>query len=283
LAGEIWARVSTILPHSEIIITSLILKGLALVLGTWQWVGIYRSCTRARTTRAARSFVPHVVILVATVVALGGVGYVALTAKQHIQILQARFNPALDHFKVYRANKTDLVLVGAINDQSATLVAAAFRDPAIKVLRISSHGGLIFPAAKLAAAISKNKIAVLAEDRCLSVCVLVLAASPKGIVAEATMIAFHQVGRSYSDASPLTKAETNAASLYLGLFRKYGIARWAIGEMSSKPIWKPNMDKLVRMGLVDFVYLKRKKKIIRAHKYCQNQKNRCAASPARAR
>ncbi|MBT5076003.1 MAG: hypothetical protein HOM66_05075, partial [Rhodospirillales bacterium] len=205
LAGEIWARVSTLLPHSEIIITSLILKGLALVVGIWQWVGIYRSATRA-----ARSFVPHIAILVATVVALGGVGYVALTAKQHIQILQARFNPALDHFKVYRDNKTDLVLVGAINDQSAALVVVALRDPAIKVLRISSHGGLVFPAAKLAAVISKYKIAVLAEDRCQSVCVLVLAASPKGIVAEATNIAFHQVGRSYADASPLTKAETNA-------------------------------------------------------------------------
>ena len=78
----------------------------------------------------------------------------------------------LTDYRVDHPELSELTLVGAINEESVNEVIGALMDPSIDLFRITSHGGLLEPALKLAQYVATNQVVVLAHDQCLSACVL---------------------------------------------------------------------------------------------------------------
>ncbi len=191
-------------------------------------------------------------------------------------MLAALRDPKIAEFRIERIGETDLILNGAINDSSVDEIINALSDPLITILRVNSEGGLIDPAVRLAHHIRDNEIFVMAEENCISACILLLAASPHAAIVPGTQVALHAAEsvvefqtQEFREASNLSLKES------FTYYREFDVAEWAIERTKSEKFWTPTIDEQVRMGLIVNIYDLETEEFVLALEYCAEHKVQC--------
>jgi hypothetical protein len=229
------------------------LSGLGLVT-VWQVVGIRRSATRtaAESGRTIRSGMAKAAMFLGAIASCFTLLTMAIDLARRFGALR---NPDLTRYSLERVGDTDLVFVGALNDQSVGEVMAALEDPAIEVLRVNSTGGLIEPAIRPGRHIRATKWHVMAEGQCVSACVILLAASPTAALYPGTTGAFHRPGPLIDDSNPQFR-DRNATYLgeSAGIHEEFEVASWAIEEARRHESWTPGRDDRIHMNPISSVY-----------------------------
>jgi hypothetical protein len=170
---------------------ALTLIALIAAVAVWQLVGIWRSASNA-SLKTGHSFWPRVAKVLICFGFLRAAVDLCTATVDVTKTLHSLHDPLLTEYTIERRGDTDLILTGAINKRSTTEVIQALDDPAIKILRVNSRGGLIDPAIKLSRYIRENEVMVMAEVECISACVMLLAASPYAAIYPGTRVTFHR-------------------------------------------------------------------------------------------
>lgn len=284
-AAVAWvAQVST--PRKTILATLASLVP-ALLIGIWQLVGLWRSAVRARRqadTAWARHVWPGVAqatVLLVTASTLYSTGAQTIDSLRMMEALSA---PDLRDYAIERHGTGEVALIGALNDDSVDDAIAALRVPGSRVLTITSHGGLMKPAGRLARFVRDANLRVVADGECASACTVVLAASPYAAITEGTRVTFHRPEPVVAFVTPgLNTANEARARSSLSAYRDFGIAPWAVETMARQQYWTPSLAQLVDMGLLASVYLPRRDAFVWARDYCGANPRLCAAGgPAMA-
>jgi hypothetical protein len=228
---------------------------MAIPSGTHQWCKtiLVRSIdgTTGRNQRGAK-----LCVLLGTI---AGLHFLISTVPGRIVILNARFNPSMADYLIARTAADEVTFSGALNDRAVRELKESLLLPGIKVLHITSHGGLIVPVMGLANIIADKKIAVAANGFCLSSCPLLLAASPNAIVTPTTRITFHR-------STPAVLANATDA---------------AVLEMSRRTVWTPGLKALADMGLIKFVLNGKPPKLTPIQVWCRASPASCEAPSPR--
>lgn len=257
--------------------TQLATAAAAFLVCLWALLCLWRSATRL-AARSGRFRLAALVKMLAVIAAIVALDHLLSGMVLRIRILAGRLDPAVADYRVTRQG-ADVAFVGAITDRAVADVLRQLRDPAVKVLRIDSPGGLIAPAMTLARAIREQGTAVLAEGRCLSSCTLILAASPQAIMTPTAAIAFHRPTPLAGLAGqPPASALDQATAQYYASLAAYGLADWALHEMARREIWQPTLGQLHVMGLIDSVLAGEPRRISPAAAYCATEPARCASA-----
>jgi len=194
------------------------------------------------------------------------------------RLLSALENPEYDDYQVTRESESVIALRGVISDGSVGEALTLLDDPAVQTLWITSPGGLVDPALRLARRIRERNVAVVANERCASACVVVLAGSRKAALMPETQVVFH---RPASIIAPLNSAAGAGAGGWDDLvpyLAEFGVTDWPVDELEGQDYWLPTLPELAAMGLVDYVYAPRKDRLIRMADYCRAVPAACARS-----
>ena len=121
---------------------------------------------------------------------------------------------------------------------------------------------------------------VMAEEQCISACVILLAASPYAAISPGTKVTFHRAEPLVKFATPELRRESHS---YLRgverqteqLYRESGIADWAIETAKRQPFWTPTIDQQIRMGLIAYIYDLDSEEFVAAGDYCISHQDQC--------
>lgn len=143
-------------------------------------------------------------------------------------------------------------------------------------LRITSDGGLLGAAARLARRIREHGVTVVVEDHCFSACVFLLAASPAGTISPDADIVLHRTMplASTLPAMPLTMDQT----VNRELFREFGVRAAVYGPLRNSVFWRPTLRQMVRGRLIDFVIDPDSATPIPAAEWCAGHAAECDAA-----
>lgn len=259
-----------------LLIYSLVVLAFSALVGVWQIVGLWRSAGRT-WSETGRLFWPAVVILLTVVGAINGAIYVGTAARDLVALVRSLDDPVVTDYLVERTGEDHLWMSGALNDDSVRDVIALLEDPAITLLRIDSHGGLIGPATRLARYVRDHEITVLAETMCISACVLVLAGSPRGSVYLDSEVTFHKAQAPVELTNRDYRLESERfLAQFKKLYEEFGVAAWGPGLAGLEEYWTPTLDQLVRMNLVDAVYLPELGDFVPAAELCAERPGDCS-------
>lgn len=233
--------------------------------------------TARHAAAAGKKAAPAAAKLLTIVMATGLLHYLVTTVPGRVAILSARLDPALADYVIARTGTNEVTFTGALNDRSVRELSAELYRPGVKVLRITSRGGLIVPAMELADVVARRKIAVAAIGHCLSSCPLLLAASPSAIVTPATRIAFHRPTPAAIVSMDDRDAIAIASAAWYERFRDYGISAPVVEEMSRHEVWSPGLSVLGDIGLVKFVLDGPPARLIDVRLWCRDHVDACGA------
>lgn len=246
------------------------------VVTVWQFVGIWRSATNT-SSRTGRVLWPRVAKFLVVVGTLSAAANIVTAATDSLKALAALEDETLAAYTVERRGETDLILTGALNDDSVDEVLHALEDPAIRILRVNSHGGLIAPAIRLAEHIRDDEVMVMAEGQCVSACVMLLAASPYAAIWPGTEVTFHRAEPVAEFTNPDVRRQSAAFLAEAdATLRDFGVADWALETAGRQEYWTPTLEQQVRMGLIGFVFDPDRMTFARAADYCARHPARCA-------
>lgn len=281
LMGTCVAWVADISTPSDAALATLATLPPALIVGVWQLVGLWRSAGRARR-HAVTSWGRHIwpsaaraTVATAALMSFYTAGTQSIDALRMIEALAA---PELRDYAIERRGSGEIHLAGALNDTSVDQTIDALDVPGTRVLTITSHGGLMKPAQRLARFVRKTNLRVVADGECASACTVILAASPYAAITEGTRITFHRPEPVVSFLTPgLNRANLARAHDTLSTYSDFGIAPWAVEMMARQQYWTPSLSQLVDMGLLASIYLPRQGTFVWARDYCAGSPRRCAA------
>ena len=110
---------------------------------------------------------------------------------------------------------------------------------------------------------------VVAEEECISACVMVLAASPTAAVFPGTTVMFHRAEPLVEFANPeLRKQQALLLREAEEIYREFGIADWAVETAGRQQFWTPTLEQMIRMNLIDFIYDPASGDFVPAARYC---------------
>jgi hypothetical protein len=190
------------------------------------------------------------------------------------RLLSALENPEYDDYQVTRESESVIALRGVISDGSVGEALTILADPAVHTLWITSPGGLVDPALRLARRIRERNVTVVAKEQCASACVVVLAGSPEAAMMPETQIVFHRPASII--ASQGSGAGSGGWDDLVPYLAEFGVTDWPADELEGRDYWLPSLPELVAMGLVDYVYAPRKDRLIRMADYCRAVPEACA-------
>lgn len=251
------------------------LLSLIVVATIWQLVGIWRSASRSTRATGRRLWqrTAKVVVVIGALLALRNVG---TSVFDTVGVFVASRSNIVAEYTIERLGSTDLILIGAINDDSASEIMYALADPAITILRVRSLGGLLSPAERLARFIEAHETMVLAEGECISACVMILAASPAAAIVPGTKVSFHRPETLVEYSNSVMQAE---ADRFLHesweIYREFGVESWAIEIAKKQQFWTPTLRQLADMGLVEYVYDVDAGQFVHVREYCNSSALDC--------
>ncbi len=274
MAALVTSRASQGLDDVPRLLTGLARDAVVTLAAALSVIGVWNAASRAGA--GERRLAPAGAKLAVLVVAIGGLHYLVTTVPGRIAIVAARLDPALAEYVIARTGTEEVTFSGALNDVAVRELAAELSRPGVKVLRITSHGGLIIPVMSLADIIAKRKIAVAALTRCLSSCTLLLAATPNAIATPGTRIAFHHPAPAVIGNSTDRSALALATAAWYARFREYGVAPRAVAEMARHPIWEPGFAQLADMGMLKYLLDGNPPRLVAANRWCRDHAVACA-------
>jgi hypothetical protein len=258
-------------------VATIFFAGLAVVatVTIWQFVGIWRSATRSsRTTH--KKFWPAVAKLMGIVGFLSAMAFVGPNTIDIIKALRAVNVLHLTKYTIEKQGGTELVFMGAINREAAEEIIEVLADPAIKALRVKSHGGLLSSSIRLARFIRTRNVDVVVDGYCVSACVILLAAAKNGVIVRGAWIRFHRPEPLAGFTHPKTLARVaKLINEDEKIYREFGIAPWAINLAKRQQEWTPTLAQMVEMNLVHSIYDPRLNKYFNAIEYCQARPSYC--------
>jgi hypothetical protein len=198
-------------PVESVVIFSLALIIVAAPVTVWQLVGIWRSATN--TSKRGRRFWPAVAKIVTVLGCLISTASMVSATNDLVRIMVVIQDPSFTEYSIERVGDTDLIFRGAINEKSAGEIISALENSSITILRVSSHGGMIPAAIRLGRHIRGNEIMVMAEEQCISACVILLAASPYAAIYPGTRVTFIVSNRLQNLPTPIYGSKTRSISL----------------------------------------------------------------------
>lgn len=245
----------------------LLILSLILIVGLWAAVGIWCSANAARRA-SRRALWPRIAqgVVLATVLYVFVGPFAAI--RDYIAIVAALQGSGYDDYRVEQRGESELVLIGAISEDSVDAAIAGL-TPARPVLRINSYGGLIEPAMRLARFMRARGIMVVAEGQCISACLFVLAASPKAALMPGSAVTFHQVHPIAAYRSEQMRARhASYVEEVAGYYREFGVPDWAIARMEQEGDWTPTVRQLLEIGIIDLVQDPASGRFVPAEAYC---------------
>jgi hypothetical protein len=260
--------------------TALVLGGLMIVAGIvltgWQSVGIWRSASHS-SKRTSRRFWPVLAKITVVAGCLIDTLNLGTATADFVRLSSTLRDPLLADYRIERRAEHDLVLTGVINETSVEAIIEALADPALAVLWVNSRGGLIEPATRLARLIRRKEVVVVAEDECISACVMLLAASPNASIFPYTQVTFHRPEPVMQFTNLFLRRQSEqvlagANDIYLEL----GIDRWAIEAAGREEFWTPTIDQMMRMGLISRIYDRDAQDFVPAYQYCMEHAEACS-------
>lgn len=261
--------------ETSLYVALILIASLALIT-VWQLVGVWRSATNS-ALRTGRFLWPNVAKGIVILGGLGGAFAVATATVDISNVWKALRDVDIAGYSLERVGDTDLILSGAINDQSADAVILALEDPKIEILRIDSHGGLIDPAVRLARYVRDNEVFVLAEGQCISACVLVLIASPTPALEAGTPVVFHASQPAVEFTNPDLRKESQRYLDQTEEFdREFGVPAWVSANLKQQEFWTATVEELIQMDLLAYVYDPEAQDFVAAQVYCLSHQAICA-------
>jgi hypothetical protein len=227
--------------------------------------------------RAARAEGTTDLFLARLAIGVGVAGFViGPTIWDSWHLIEALKDPELAHYEISRRGRDTLALEGAINEESGAAILEAMESAPFKTLWITSHGGLVDAAERLAAEIDARGIEVVADGHCISACVMLLAASRMPSAVTETEITFHQPQEIIAALDPDNRIpEAQRLWLMRDYFARTRIPSWALERMMESEYWTPTFGQLVKMGLLQFVYERDTGMRIYVGTYCDEGPERC--------
>ena len=245
------------------------------IITVWQLVGIWRSANN-HSIKTGRWFWASAAKLMVVIGGLGATANLSTTGKDLLSGLAALSEPRLANYTIERLGDTDLIFTGAINSASVSELVVALEDPAITILRINSHGGLIDPAITLARLIRRRELMVMAEIQCVSACVILLAGSPNAAIVPGSEVSFHRFEAIAEFSNPDMRRESaNYLREAEGIYREFGISEWAIETAGRQEYWTPTLNQMIQMNLIKYVYERGMGQFVTAKDYCTSRPSEC--------
>ena len=262
--------------NAKTILTILFVYVVCLAIITvWQIVGIWRSATN-HSIKTGRWFWARAAKVMVVIGGLGATANLSTLGKDLLSGLVALNEPRLANHTIERLGDTDLIFTGAINSESVSELVVALEDPAITILRINSHGGLLNPAITLARLIRRRELMVMAEIQCVSACVILLAGSPNAAIVPGSEVSFHRFEAIAEFSNPDLRRESakylrEAEAIYL----EFGISEWAIKTARRQEYWTPTLNQMIQMNLIKYVYMISQNQFVTAEEYCTSRPSEC--------
>jgi hypothetical protein len=224
---------------------------LLLPFPLWAVVGVWRAASRdAREKR--RVLLPGLAKLMMVILAVSTVGSwvkVALIARDAVKM--RRGDTDMPYSVAVREG--DLVLEGYITLASARDVAARLgEDPGIRRLDLSSRGGRLAAAERMADAVRARGLDTAALDDCVSACTMVFLAGRRRFLLGAATLGFHQPSQ--------VGLRQDEIGLQIDQLRRYylraGLPPWFVERALAVPpghVWRPTTAELIEAGAVTAV------------------------------
>jgi hypothetical protein len=260
----------------EVIFNILLLYVVCLAIITgWQLVGVWRSATN-HSIKTMRWFWASAAKVIVVIVVLGATANLSTMGKDAFSGLKALNDPRLADYTIERIGDTNLIFTGAINSESVSELVVALEDPAITILRINSHGGLLEPAITLARLIRGREFTVMAEIQCISACVILLAGSPNAAIYPGSKVSFHRFEAIAEFSNPEIRRETaNKLREAEAIYREFGISEWAIKTARRQEYWTPTLNQMIQMNLIKYVFSISQNQFVTAEEYCTSHLSEC--------
>ncbi len=221
---------------------------LGLLVQGWAGVGTLRSAMRRRG-RDGRPAAAILAILLTTL-CLSAVAVLAARAAadgqaRELFALASGRDPMPPAQTQVAADGASILLLGPLGSGSGERFAAALAGaPDARLVHLSSPGGRLFEARRIAAEVRRRGLDTYVDGECASACTVVLMAGRDRGATPNARIGFHRsrFGGAWSGADPL-----------IGLYRADGLPRDFLARVAATPsasMWYPTRDELAAAGVV---------------------------------
>lgn len=229
--------------------------GFVVPLTLWQLVGIWRSADKhgQRGGKAIWAGLAKVMVVLGLLRAMGdfstqGAPLISEGAKLFVGL----DNTPPHAIRLLR-DGTELELAGGMpfgtTDAVKTFLDAA---PTIQVIHLNSQGGRMNEAYQLYKTIKERNLITYTSADCVSACSVAFLAGRERYLGESGRLGFHSI--SIGELSGEDVKELNAD--LRETLRNHGVPNSFIGQalsVSSKDMWYPNQDELLRANVIDSV------------------------------
>jgi hypothetical protein len=247
LGAGLGALEATGLSLSTLSMLVLVFLALSGLVWLWSMVGIWRSAGR-HPDRGGNVFWTGAARIRVALAVLGATGRVygyLLQTREYAQLASGRDPMGPPAELRTEASGETLTLVGAITVGTGDRFERSLSQaPRVKLVRLSSPGGRILEAQRIAAAIRRRKLDTRVDDLCASACTFVLLAGANRTANEDARIGFHQP--SFPGLTP----EQNAGAIEAmrSAYRRAGIEDGFVRRAMTTPavsIWYPDMREMI--------------------------------------
>lgn len=247
LSAGLGAIAATGLSLSSLSILIILFLALSGVVWLWSLVGIWRSAGH-HPDRGGNVFWTGAARIIVALAVLGATGRVygyLLQIREYVQLATGRdpMGPPAE-ISTDRSG-TSLTLKGTITvGTGARFEQALAAAPKVRLVQLSSPGGRILEAQRVAAAIRERKLDTRVDDVCASACTFILIAGRNRTSNEDARIGFHQ------PSFPGLSAEQNAGAVEAmrSAYSRSGIEEAFVQKAMTTPassIWFPDMREMI--------------------------------------
>lgn len=226
---------------------------LFLIVRVWALVGIWRSAGN----HEARGGSPGWALLARALLILGVIASLSQASSFFaVGIEYAKLAFGRDDFgnaaKVFSTNNgTEININGTLTSGTAQKFSALIdKSPNVKLVNLTSNGGRIFEAQKIAEIVKARKLDTSVQEYCESACTLILLSGTSRTADRLAKIGFHQPNFPGWDKEMKDEAIAENSREYIAA----GVSSQFVKTMMETPpekMWYPDHDELIEQGVLD--------------------------------
>jgi hypothetical protein len=230
-----------------IAIVALVYLGFSAILWVWSSVGIWRSAYwhRRRGGTPGWGLAARTLVVLSLIVTLFRSGDLALTAAELGTLAQGRDSIGeIARMTVSKDGRQLLVRGNLAAGAAARFDGVLGKSPAVKEVVLTSPGGRMLEAERMAALIRARGLDTRVDDHCLSACTSLLLAGRTRTAPETARIGFHQPSFPGLSAYDLSDAVERTRAEYLAAGVEDQFVRRALAT-PAQSMWLPTPEQLV--------------------------------------
>jgi hypothetical protein len=141
-------------------------------------------------------------------------------------------------------------LRGLLTSRVAKEAVRALENPSVATLYISGPGGMLWASRHIEAVVRRRHLTVVAGDRCISACTLILASGRRRAAFAGTLFGFHRAQSFYIWRSKRSSSDGEVENVLrqVGASEEF-IAR-ATGPQTGRQLYMPSLDEVISEGIV---------------------------------